>query len=191
MRCENGLLPDRDRHLARMAASAAFLGLAFDTEAARAVLAAATAGVTGRVRLLAAPTGALAVQVAPLPPPPATPVLVALAPLPVSADDWRLRHKTSDRAFYDEARRASGAYEVLFVRPDGLITEGSFSNLFVERDGVLLTPPRALGLLPGVLRARLLDEGRAVEQVLTAEDLRDGFFIGNALRGLIPARLAF
>jgi para-aminobenzoate synthetase/4-amino-4-deoxychorismate lyase len=40
-----------------------------------------------------------------------------------------------------------------------------------------------------VLRARLIDEGRAIEGDLRPEDLADGFFIGNALRGLIPARL--
>ena len=32
-------------------------------------------------------------------------------------------------------------------------------------------------------------EGRAFEGDLTPADLDDGFFIGNALRGLVPARL--
>jgi 4-amino-4-deoxychorismate lyase len=45
--------------------------------------------------------------------------------------------------------------------------------------------------LPGVLRAELLDEGRAREAVLTADDLLDGrVFLGNSLRGLIAARVA-
>jgi para-aminobenzoate synthetase / 4-amino-4-deoxychorismate lyase len=78
---------------------------------------------------------------------------------------------------------------VVFVRPDGAVTEGSFTNIFVERDGLLRTPPRSAGLLPGVLRAKLLAEGRAVEAALTIPDLSGGFFIGNALRGLMPARL--
>ena len=47
----------------------------------------------------------------------------------------------------------------------------------------------SLGLLPGVLRRKLLDEGRAGEAELTLDDLAGGFFIGNATRGLIPARL--
>ena len=59
----------------------------------------------------------------------------------------------------------------------------------MERDGRLLTPPARLGLLPGVLRASLLAEGRAVEAELTLDDLEGGFFIGNALRGLVAARL--
>nr|WP_184195201.1 aminodeoxychorismate synthase component I [Polymorphobacter multimanifer] len=190
MRCEGGDLPDLDRHLARMAASAAFLGHRFDAgRVADAVRAAAT-GHDGRVRLLLAPSGAIAVQCGPLPPALAEPVPVGLASLPVDAADWRLRHKTSDRAFYDAARRAGGAPEVLLVRPDGLITEGSFTSLFVERGGRLLTPPLALGLLPGILRARLLAEGMTEEAELTKSDLSDGFFIGNALRGLMRAHLA-
>jgi para-aminobenzoate synthetase/4-amino-4-deoxychorismate lyase len=54
---------------------------------------------------------------------------------------------------------------------------------------MLVTPPLARGLLPGVLRASLIEEGRAVEGELRADDLRGEFMIGNALRGLIPARL--
>ena len=79
--------------------------------------------------------------------------------------------------------------ETLFVRDDGRITEGCFTTVFVARDGVLLTPPATLGLLPGVLRAELLADARAREHDLTLDDLSGGFLIGNALRGLMPARL--
>ena len=82
-----------------------------------------------------------------------------------------------------------GAGEALLVRDDGLVTEGSFTNVFVERDGRLLTPCAASGLLPGVLRRSLIDAGRAEEADLTLDDLSGGFFVGNAVRGLCPARL--
>jgi para-aminobenzoate synthetase/4-amino-4-deoxychorismate lyase len=111
-----------------------------------------------------------------------------VVPLPVTPDDFRLRHKTSDRAFYDRARVAAGSDEVVFVRPDGRLTEGSFTSLFVPRGDVLVTPPLEDGLLPGVLRADLLAQGRAIEGVLTEADLAHEFFVGNALRGLIRAR---
>ena len=91
--------------------------------------------------------------------------------------------------FTTTARAASGAFEIVFADPEGFLTEGSFTSLFVERGGTLLTPPLARGLLPGVLRARLLDEGRAKEADLTEADLADGFLIGNAVRGLVRARL--
>ncbi|MBC7158447.1 MAG: hypothetical protein H5U21_00135, partial [Porphyrobacter sp.] len=46
-----------------------------------------------------------------------------------------------------------------------------------------------LGLLPGVGRRRLIEEGRAMEAELTLDDLAAGFWIGNALRGLTRAVL--
>ncbi|HPU15408.1 MAG TPA: aminotransferase class IV, partial [Polymorphobacter sp.] len=95
-----------------------------------------------------------------------------------------------DRGFYDDARRAAGSFEVVFVRADGHVTEGSFTNVFVQRAGVLLTPRAESGLLPGILRAELLETGRAVEADLTPADLAEGFLLGNSLRGLWRARLA-
>lgn len=181
---------DLDRHLARMKASAEALDFRFDRHEARNDLQAATfrAGPS-RIRLALSRRGCMAIELTPLPDPPEEPVAVALAALPVDAGDFRLRHKTSDRAFYDEARAASGAFEILFTDPGGFLTEGSFTSLFVERDGMLLTPPLARGVLPGILRGRLIDEGRTKEADLRAEDLADGFLIGNALRGLVRARL--
>jgi para-aminobenzoate synthetase/4-amino-4-deoxychorismate lyase len=120
------------------------------------------------------------------------PAICAVLPLPLAEGDWRLRHKTSDRHFYEDAlraARAAGAHEALFLRDDGRLTEGSFTTIFVPRSDVLITPPAALGLLPGVLRRNLLESGRAVEGDLMLNDLESGFFIGNALRGLMPARL--
>jgi len=178
-------------HLARIKASADRFGFAFDRHAARNELQAATFRLAepSRVRLLVARSGAIAVEAAPAPPLPTGPVEVAIVALPVDPADFRLRHKTSDRAFYDTARAAGGGFEVVFERPDGWLTEGSFTNLFVERDGMLVTPPAERGLLPGVLRGELIASGRAIEGDLRAADLAGGFFIGNALRGLIPARL--
>ena len=178
-----------ERHLARMKASADLLGFAFDRHGARNELQAATFRLreAKRIRLVLAQSGAVAIEVAPMPPAPTGPVTVKIVPMPAARTDFRLRHKTSDRAFYDQTR--GSAFEVLFDR-NGQLTEGSFTNLFVERDGLLLTPPLALGLLPGVLRGELIDGGRAVEAALTRADLADGFLIGNSLRGLIPASLA-
>jgi len=181
---------DLERHLARMRASAEALDFPFDRHEARNELQAATfRAEAGKVRLLLSRSGAFAIELRPLAPLPEGPVAVALAPLPVDPDDFRLRHKTSDRAFYDEVRTAAGAFEVIFRDAQGFLTEGSFTNIFVGRGGKLVTPPLARGLLPGVLRARLLDEGKAVEADLRSADIVDGFYLGNAVRGLVPARL--
>ncbi|HEY7809137.1 MAG TPA: aminodeoxychorismate synthase component I [Allosphingosinicella sp.] len=184
-------LPDLERHLARMKRSADALGFAFDRHDARNELQAATFPLRTprKLRLMLSPSGAIAIEVRGMPEEAEEPVAVKLVPLPVEAGDFRLRHKTSDRRFYDDARQSSGAFEVVFVGAEGFLTEGSFTSLFVEREGVLVTPPLARGLLPGILRERLIEEGQAVEGDLRAEDLGGTFYIGNALRGLIEARL--
>ena len=120
---------------------------------------------------------------------PNEPVRVAVAPLPVAAVDFRLRHKTTDRDFYRRAREDSGAFEVLFQDAAGFFTEGSFTHIFVEEPGGrLLTPPLARGLLPGILRERLLETGEAAEADL--RQLPAEFLIGNNVRGLIRATLS-
>jgi para-aminobenzoate synthetase/4-amino-4-deoxychorismate lyase len=140
------------------------------------------------LRLRLSRSGAIAIEARPLAPIPTQPVDVAVAPLPVAADDFRLRHKTSDRGFYDEARQ-KGAFETIFVDPQGFVTEGSFTSLFVKKGATLLTPKLSRGLLPGILRERLIEEGRAAESELRLEDLSGTFYIGNAVRGLIAASL--
>jgi len=181
-------------HLERMKASAAALGFEFDRHALRNAIHVLCFDLDApsRVRLVVSKNGAHALDAALLPPALPDPAICAVLPLPVAEGDWRLRHKTSDRHFYEDAlraARAAGAHEALLLRDDGRLTEGSFTTIFVPRGDVLITPPAALGLLPGVLRRSLLESGRAVEGDLTLNDLESGFFIGNALRGLMPARL--
>ena len=187
-------IPLIELHLERMKASASALGFAFDRHAVRNAIQALCfeAEAPAKVRLMIAPSGAYSLELAAMPESLAAPVTCAVLPLPIDPGDWRLGHKTSDRGFYQAAlaaAQAAGAQEALLLRDDGLLTEGSFTNLFVERDGRLLTPPARLGLLPGVLRRALIDDGRAVEAELRLDDLAGGFLIGNALRGLMPARL--
>ena len=50
----------------------------------------------------------------------------------------------------------AGAVEAVLIR-DGLATEGAASNLFVVRDGTLITPPKGPTLLPGITRDLILE----------------------------------
>jgi para-aminobenzoate synthetase / 4-amino-4-deoxychorismate lyase len=176
-------------HLERMKESARTFGFEFDRHEARNRLHAATFHLDSlsKIRLLASRQGALAIEIRPLSD--IAEWRVAVVPLPVSTQDFRLRHKTSDRRFYDDARMArSDCDEVIFVTPDARLTEGSISALFVERGGKLLTPRLETGLLPSVLRRELVEAGQAEEADLTPADLDGEFFMGNSVRGLIRAR---
>ena len=178
-------------HLDRMKESARALDFAFDRHDARNRLHAATFHLADavKIRLVISRSGAVAIEVRRLPADITEPWSVVVVPLPVDSQDFRLTHKTSDRAFYDDARKAAGCDEVLFVDSDGYLTEGSITAIFVERGGKLMTPSLSRGLLPSVLRRELIESGRAVEADLRPDDLVGGFFLGNSLRGLLPAKL--
>jgi para-aminobenzoate synthetase/4-amino-4-deoxychorismate lyase len=195
LRLENGAYPLRSLHLERLQASARTLGFACDMSTISWLLAGEAArwptGVL-RVRLSLTHAGSCRVVASPLDEDPVREWRVTIADTTLAADDYLLRHKTTARARNDRALAALAArpevFDVIFLNDRGEVCEGARSNIFVERDGVLLTPPLLCGLLPGVLRRKLLESGRAEERVLRLDDLRRGaaVYVGNALRGLIP-----
>ncbi|MEP2990602.1 MAG: aminodeoxychorismate synthase component I [Parasphingorhabdus sp.] len=181
-----------EEHLERMKASAAVLEFEFDRHAARNAIQAVTfhQEAAAVVRLMLAQSGAVAIELRPMPEPLTEPVQCQLVPMQTDAADYRLHHKTSDRRVYyvagEEGDLGEGVHPI-FVDADGFVTEGAIWNVFVERDGKLLTPPLSRGVLPGVLRRALLESGEAVEADLRAEDLEGGFLVGNSVRGLVGA----
>ena len=186
-----GAVAHADRHLARMARGAAALGYSFDAGAARQVMA-VTVDTATRCRLTLDAAGRFDLTTAPLPPTPAE-WRGAIHPDRVQSDDPWLRHKTTQRALYDAARAdlPAGTDEVLFLNERGEVCEGTITNLFAElADGARVTPPLSSGLLPGILRETCLSDGWQ-ERVLTPADLSAArrIWMGNALRGLIPARI--
>lgn len=180
-----------EAHLERMKASAAALEFEFDRHAARNTIQAITfhQDQPAKVRLMLSRSGAIAIELQPMPEPLDEPVQVKLVPMSAHPQDYRLHHKTSDRSVY-AAPGLNGSAHPIFHDPDGYLTEGAIWSLFVERDGQLLTPPLSRGLLPGILRGQLIASGDAVEADLQAKDLDSGLYIGNSLRGLVKAKLA-
>jgi para-aminobenzoate synthetase/4-amino-4-deoxychorismate lyase len=176
-----------ERHLARMAASAKLFDLDFDEALSRRALQDAVAGPgPKRVRLTLDEAGTHRAIAAPLPPNPEHWTYI-LSEEPVFSGDLLLRHKTDWRELFERQAARHPAGEVIFRNERGELTEGARSNIFVRRGGRLLTPPLAVGLLPGVLRAELLETGACEEAILTPADLSGEVFFGNSLRGLIPA----
>jgi branched-chain amino acid aminotransferase len=93
-----------------------------------------------------------------------------------------------------EALKA-GYDEGVLLNPNGYVTDGSGENVFVVRDGTLLTPPLAAGCLAGITRASIMriaeDEGipvRETDLVRTELYLADeAFFTGTAAE-VVPIR---
>jgi len=187
-----------DRHLRRLQASAAYFGFRFEDEAVRTALSRFAQGLQGaqRVRLLLGADGDIAITSTDLTPAGANTVLnLAVACEKVHSADRFLYHKTTNRAFLDDTRQRyqaeTGCQEVLFENEHGYLTEGSYMSLFLKRGGRLLTPALTHGLLPGTLRAGLLERGLAFEADLTRVDLEaaEDIFVGNSVRGLVRGRL--
>ena len=193
LRREDGRYPRLDGHLARLGRSAAWLGFACDAARIAELLAKQPATGTWRVRLTLAKDGNLDIRSFTLGDEPAGSRYAVMATTSIASAYPLRRHKTTDRAIYDAALKVLAVdpqlFDVVFLNERGEVAEGARSNVFVERDGLLLTPPLASGALPGVLRADLLANGRAREAVLWPADLADGFWLGNALRGLVRVEL--
>lgn len=92
----------------------------------------------------------------------------------------------------DEARQ-SKAYEAVICDASGRIAEGSTSNLWCVRGGVVQTPPLSVGLLSGITRWRLLQLAAAAgiptaEVELYPADLlgADEAFLTSSIRGVLP-----
>jgi len=179
----------RSRHLTRLTQSADALGFAYDRETLHhALYAFAAAHPAGRhrVRLLLAKDGTVRIEGTALPDRDPQQVRIALARTPMARANRLLYHKTTQRSFYDAQTAAHpDAFDVLLWNEDGELTEFTRGNVVVELDGQRYTPPIACGLLPGTLRADLLEQGGVTERVIHKSDLaraQSVWFI-NSVRG--------
>ncbi len=185
-------------HLDRMGSSARYFGHPFSRRDARKTVAGEIGGRGTRlkVRLLLDGSGLFSVESAEVEPL-SGPVQVALWPERINTDSAGFRHKTTDRRFYNSAwaaARQQGLFDYLFVNERGFLAEGAICNVYLEREGVLYTPPVRAGALPGVYRRHLKSRGSMPvrERNLTPEDIRAAkqrLWVSNAVVGLIRAEL--
>jgi len=120
------------------------------------------------------------------------PVRVCLSSQRVRSDDPFLAHKTAWRPVHEAAAREArerGCFDALLLNERGEVTEGSRTTLFVRRGQTLYTPPLHCGVLPGILRSRLVSQAGAAERVLYLDDIlkADALYVGNSARGLLQA----
>ena len=179
------------RHLRRMAKSAAVFGYSVDEQRAEAALQQAVNGSTAqalRVRLSLTVEGDYRVDLAELPSDTQSrnSQPICLATTPVCSTDLYLIHKTSHRQVYDRATTEvpAGAEPILF-NEQGEITESSIANVVYTLGDDWFTPPVESGLLPGILREELLEQGKVKVRKLALDELDEVTEIQliNDLRG--------
>jgi para-aminobenzoate synthetase/4-amino-4-deoxychorismate lyase len=182
------------RHLSRIEESARHFGYRCEIDHLRGALedAVRTRSTPQRVRLLLARDGEVRVETAALTPPATARVVLAKAP--IDAADEFLRHKTTHRQVYEEARRTaafSGVDDVMLWNPALQITESTIANIVVELGGRKLTPSVECGLLAGTFRAQLLEDGVIEEAIVTVDQLGAAahLWLINSVREWWPAQL--
>ncbi len=188
----NGHYALLEEHLARMAGSADYFGIAFEPSETRSALERFAREAAGEcvVRLELSQDGELTLVPREAPAPPIRPVRLLVCTEQVDAGNRLLYHKTSLRELYNRAREAGleqGYFEVVFTNHDGHVTEGTITNVFIRSGGRWLTPPITDGLLPGTWRARHIEQVDAIERSLTVQHLVDAeeVVVGNSVRGAV------
>lgn len=171
----------------RLSSSAEYFGFRCDQVKILGELSCHAVQTTGlcKVRLLLSPDGTVDISSEPLRENCAA-LRVAISAIRVDSNDAMLYHKTTCRELYDAARATrSDCDEVLLLNEHGQVTEGSYHTLVVKLAGCLVTPPLACGLLPGVLRSELLEDGEIAEQILYPDDLKraEELWLINSVRG--------
>jgi para-aminobenzoate synthetase/4-amino-4-deoxychorismate lyase len=190
-----------ERHLERLENSASAFGFAFDKQyveqAVKQHLSSVDTSRDLKVRLLMSYLGELTVSSE------AMPVVtskvlphVGISSYTIDADSLFRRHKTTNRAIYNQAfskGEQQGLYDVLFFNQYGMLAEASRHNVYLEKDGTLYTPRIEDGALPGVMRDALIsgEQHLVVEKSLTKDDLlgADRVYLSNSVRQLVEVSL--
>ena len=163
-----------ERHLLRLSNSAEYFDYSVDIDAIQETLIASAAGLPARphkVRLIVPEEGPPILDIQPIAQRRQV-SRVCLAKRPVDSSDPFLYHKTTLRRTYEQALEACPGYDdVLLWNERGEITESCIANIVVEISGEYFTPPVHCGLLPGVYRSLLLEQGKVKERVIRVDEL--------------------
>lgn len=190
-----------DAHMDRLSESSEFLGMPCDVRAIRDMLSdvASTLSEPTKLRVDLSESGVVSVSPSGTtkrfnlgPVPSGDEIRIVIDREPLDSSDGRVFHKGADREHFDLRRRRNpDADDVLCVNTDGRVTESTVANVVFLIDGTWITPPVADGLLPGVLRQRLLEDGTLSERSVTIAQAESASAVAliNSVRGWVPAAI--
>ena len=89
--------------------------------------------------------------------------------------------------------RERGMDEAILLNSKGFVSEGTVSNVFLVREGILTTPDEESGILPGITRETILDMAREKrigleERLVNTAELFEAeeIFLTNTLMEIMP-----
>lgn len=146
----------------------------------------------GILRILLSKDGVFETQYLPLEPIKTNKITVSKTP--IQSSEKLLYHKTNYRPWYDEAIgkiKENEIFDEIFFNEKGELTEGARTNIVLQIDGALFTPPLKCGLLKGVLRRKMINDGKIKEKILYLSDLKtaEKIFCINSVRGIVEVTL--
>ena len=172
-------ITDFEMHIERLRKSANALGFVWNSNVEKLCF---DKSVVNRIELFK--DGHFEVTTRPIPAPKENPkVKIAHK---VNSSNPFLYHKTSIRF-----AAPKDVFDEIGVNEKGEITEGTFTNIGVQLNGVIYTPPLECGLLNGITRQKLLREGAIQEKILYPSDLASAekIFCFNSVRGMVEVGL--
>ncbi len=206
---ENGKMKYAEKHFARMEKSAKELGFKFNSD-----ILSLNPEKNGMLRILLACDGTFETQYLPLNEIKINKITISKTQ--VQSSEKLLYHKTTFRPWYEEAMtkiKSGLIFDEIFFNEKGELSEGARSNIILQINGKLFTPPVECGLLAGVLRGELLKnrikastlrplgekvpEGRMrgkklTEKNLYLDDLKNAekIFCINSVRGVVEVQIS-
>lgn len=119
---------------------------------------------------------------------------IKLSPIVQNSKNEFLYYKTTYRPWYfDSFQKIKNGevFDEIYFNEKGELTEGARSNIVLQIGGKLLTPRVSSGLLNGIYRQKLLDNGECKEKILYKSDIEraEKIFCINSVRGMVEVKL--
>lgn len=162
IKVENGKLLFEKEHFERMKNTASHFGFSFSQPKIKPEK-------DGILRLLLSKDGTIKQEYKELQPHKTN--KITISPIVVNSKNDFLFHKTTYRPYYFDSIQKIARGEVfdeIFFNEKGELTEGARSNIVLEINGRLYTPPVKCGLLNGILRQSMKN---VTEKILYKSDL--------------------
>ena len=177
-------------HIKRLEYAANYFGIGFSAKVAKEFveteIKAQEIDFDARIKLTLDTNGKLNLDYSEITEPFKTNQLVQFVATPVTSSNIFLYYKSNKRDVYDKARgEVPLLVEPVLFNEDSEVTETNISNIVYQKGGELFTPPVKCGLLPGIMRAYLLENKIIKERSIMKNELLevDRLFLINSLRG--------
>ena len=181
VKIENGTILFEKEHFERMQKTAEHFGFKFKTPEI-------VKTDNGMLRILLNRDGEIKTELKRITP--AKTSKIAISPIIQNSKNEFLYYKTTYRPWYfDSFQKIKNGeiYDEIFFNEKGELTEGARSNIVLQLNGNLYTPPVQCGLLNGVFRQELLKNNKCTEKILYKKDLEkaEKIFCVNSVRGMV------